>query len=124
MSLALRADTLAASCSSRPRGGPDGTGVAEPMSKRRNPQAEQMADESMLRTLTAQAQAIWPREQALLGRYGQPPRIADIGCGSGEITGRLAARYPQADIVGVDILESSITSSTRSWIRDVAHSLC
>jgi len=77
------------------------------MSKQRNPQAEQMADESMLRTLTAQAEAIWPQEQALFGRYGQPSRIADIGCGSGEITSRLAARYLQADIVGVDILESS-----------------
>jgi ubiquinone/menaquinone biosynthesis C-methylase UbiE len=77
------------------------------MSKQRNPQAEQMADESMLRNLTAQAEAIWPQEYLLLERYGQPARIADIGCGSGEITGRLAARYPQAQIVGVDILESS-----------------
>ncbi len=77
------------------------------MSKQRNPQAEQMADESMLRTLTAQAEAIWPQEQVFFGRYGQPSRIADIGCGSGEITSRLAARYPQADLVGVDILESS-----------------
>lgn len=77
------------------------------MSKQRNPQAEQMADESMLRNLAAQAEAIWPQEHLLLERYGQPSSIADIGCGSGEITGRLAARYPQAQIVGVDILESS-----------------
>jgi SAM-dependent methyltransferase len=78
-----------------------------PTSKARNPQAEQMADESMLRTLAAQAEAIWPQEQLLLDRYGTPARIADIGCGSGEITSRLAARYPQAQLVGVDILESS-----------------
>jgi len=77
------------------------------MSTGRNPQAEQMADESMLRTLTAQAEAIWPQEQAWFARYGEPRRIADIGCGSGEITSRLAARYPGAEIVGVDILESS-----------------
>lgn len=77
------------------------------MAKERNPQAEQMADESMLRTLAAQAEAIWPQEQYLLARYGTPSRIADIGCGSGEITSRLAARYPHAQIVGVDILESS-----------------
>lgn len=77
------------------------------MSKQRNPQAEQMADESMLRNLRAQAEAIWPQEQAFLARYGQPSHIADIGCGSGEITSRLAARYPHAAIVGVDILESS-----------------
>jgi SAM-dependent methyltransferase len=80
------------------------------MAKHRNPQAEQMADESMLRNLTAQAIAIWPQEAPFFERYNLPPnaRIADIGCGSGEITVRLAARYPQAEIVGVDILESSV----------------
>ncbi len=30
-----------------------------------NPQAEQMADESMVRTLAAQARAIWPQEALL-----------------------------------------------------------
>jgi ubiquinone/menaquinone biosynthesis C-methylase UbiE len=94
---------------------PMNPGVPNAMSRQRNPQAEQMADESMLRTLTAQAEAIWPQEQMFLGRYGQPSRIADIGCGSGEITGRLAARYPQADIVGVDILESSAAYARRRY---------
>src|SRR5690349_13273715 len=83
--------------------------------KERNPQAEQMGDESMLRNLAAQADAIWPQEQALFERYRLPAaaRIADIGCGSGEITSRLAARYPQAQIVGVDILESSAAYARR-----------
>jgi ubiquinone/menaquinone biosynthesis C-methylase UbiE len=79
----------------------------------RNPQARQMADESMLRNLRAQAEAIWPQEQVLLERYGNPARIADIGCGSGEITSRLAHRYPQARIAGVDILESSVAYARR-----------
>lgn len=80
------------------------------MSQDRNPQAEQMADESMIRNLTAQANAIWPQEQALFARYHLPPdcRIADIGCGSGEITSRLAALYPQAEIVGIDILDHTV----------------
>ena len=80
------------------------------MSKERNPQARQMADESMLRGLAAQASAIWPQEELLLARYSLPSAalIADIGCGSGEITARLAMRYPRAQIVGVDILEGSI----------------
>lgn len=73
-----------------------------------------MADESMVRNLRAQAEAIWPQEQMLLSRYGQPSCIADIGCGSGEITSRLAARYPQAQIVGVDILESSVSYARRA----------
>jgi ubiquinone/menaquinone biosynthesis C-methylase UbiE len=83
--------------------------------KRRNPQAEQMADESMLRNLAAQALAIWPQEERLFDRYELPAegRIADIGCGSGEITVRLAARYPHAQLVGVDILESSVAHARR-----------
>jgi hypothetical protein len=33
--------------------------MADPL----NPQAKEMADESMVRTLAAQADAIWPQEQ-------------------------------------------------------------
>lgn len=80
------------------------------MKEQRNPQAAQMADESMVRNLAAQANAIWPQEELFFPRYTLPreARIADIGCGSGEITVRLASRYPDATIVGVDILESSV----------------
>src|SRR6266481_6120241 len=80
------------------------------MASHRNPQAEQMADESMIRNLTAQANAIWPQEERLFARYSLPPncRIADIGCGSGEITSRLAAMYPQAEVIGIDILEHTV----------------
>jgi ubiquinone/menaquinone biosynthesis C-methylase UbiE len=83
--------------------------------KHRNPQAEQMADESMIRNLAAQANAIWPQEQALFERYPLParPQIADIGCGSGEITSRLAMRYSQAQLIGVDILASSVAYASR-----------
>ena len=80
------------------------------MDQHRNPQAEQMADESMLRNLAAQAIAIWPQERSLFDRYqlSRDCRIADIGCGSGEITSRLAALYPQAEVVGIDILERMV----------------
>ena len=37
-----------------------------------NPQASQMADESMVRNLDAQARAIWPQEVALIRRYELP----------------------------------------------------
>jgi hypothetical protein len=37
-----------------------------------NPQAKQMADESMVRGLEAQARAIWPQESRLLERYALP----------------------------------------------------
>ena len=69
-----------------------------------------MADESMIRNLAAQANAIWPQEILFFTRYGLPAncRIADIGCGTGEITSRLAAFYPDAEVIGVDILETSV----------------
>ena len=80
------------------------------MSDPRNPQARQMGDESMARNLAHQAQAIWPQEQRLFDRYGLegPVRILDLGCGTGEITRRLAQRYPHATLLGIDILEANL----------------
>ena len=80
------------------------------MTSGRNPQAEQMGDESMFRNLAYQADAIWPQERLLFDRYALAGelRILDLGCGSGEITRRLAQRYPQARLLGIDILEVSI----------------
>ena len=75
-----------------------------------NPQAKQMADESMVRNLAAQAQAIWPQEAPLLRRYALPaePRILDAGCGTGEGTSRLAEFYPRAHVLGVDIIDAHL----------------
>ena len=63
-----------------------------------NPQAKQMADESMVRNLDAQARAIWPQEMPLLRRYALPAeaRILDAGCGTGEGSSRLAELFPRA----------------------------
>ncbi len=64
-----------------------------------------MADESMVRNLAAQAEAIWPQEEPIFDRH--PLRdgavVLDLGCGTGEITERLAAKYPKATFVGVDL---------------------
>jgi ubiquinone/menaquinone biosynthesis C-methylase UbiE len=72
-----------------------------------NPQAKQMADESMVRNLDAQARAIWPQEVQLFKRYALPaePRILDAGCGTGEVASRLAELYPNARVLGVDIID-------------------
>lgn len=69
----------------------------------------------MLRTLAAQATAIWPQEKQLFARYELAPdaHIADIGCGSGEITARLAAEYTDATLVGVDILEEPLAHARK-----------
>lgn len=75
-----------------------------------NPHAKQMADESMVRTLAAQAEAIWPQEQPLIERYALPAaaRILDAGCGTGEISSRLAELLPRASVLGVDILDGHL----------------
>jgi ubiquinone/menaquinone biosynthesis C-methylase UbiE len=75
-----------------------------------NPQAKQMADESMVRNLDAQARAIWPQEMPLFRRYALPAdaRILDAGCGTGEGSSRLAELFPGAQVLGVDIVDPSL----------------
>src|SRR5439155_22914809 len=75
-----------------------------------NPHSQQMADESMVRTLEAQAKAIWPQEVELIRRYGLPAdiHILDAGCGTGEGASRLAALFPQARVLAVDILDNHL----------------
>ena len=55
------------------------------------------------------------QERPLFDRYGLSGalRILDLGCGTGEITRRLAERYPQATLAGIDILESNLALARR-----------
>src|SRR5213595_3085870 len=65
-----------------------------------------MAHESMVRNLAAQAEAIWPQEEPLFDRHPiGGAAVLDVGCGTGEITARLAEKYPQATFVGIDLEE-------------------
>ena len=82
-----------------------------------NPQAQQMADESMVRNLEAQARAIWPQEAPLFGRYALPdePAILDAGCGTGEIASRIAELFPRARVLGVDILDQHLEFARRRY---------
>src|SRR5438552_9696477 len=84
-----------------------------------NPQAKQMADESMVRNLDAQAQAIWPQEIPLIRRYALPPepRILDAGCGTGEISSRLAELFPKASVLGVDIIDAHLELARSRYTR-------
>jgi SAM-dependent methyltransferase len=84
-----------------------------------NPQAKQMADESMVRNLAAQAQAIWPQEVPLIRRYTLPsePRILDAGCGTGEVASRLAELFPQARVLGVDIIDPHLQLARSRYQR-------
>lgn len=88
---------------------------------KQNPQAEQMADEPMLRTLRHQIEAIWPQESKLLTRYALPQgaRILDLGCGSGEATLRVAAMFPGAgEVVGLDLMPELLTAARARPLPD------
>jgi len=69
-----------------------------------------MADESMVRTLAAQAEAIWPQEEPLFERYHLPAdaSVLDAGCGTGEITHRLSQMFSRARVLGVDIVDNHL----------------
>lgn len=84
-----------------------------------NPQAKPMADESMARNLDAQARAIWPQESKLIARYGLSGnlKILDAGCGTGEISTRLAEMFPQAEILAVDIIDHRIEMARDQYRR-------
>jgi len=74
-----------------------------------NPQGEQMADESMIRTLAAQIEAIWPQEKSLINFYRLPrnARVLDVGAGTGEFSARMAELLPEAQVLGVELLAAS-----------------
>jgi SAM-dependent methyltransferase len=75
-----------------------------------NPQAAQMADESMVRNLAAQIEAIWPQEKRLIDLYRLPrnPRVLDVGAGTGEFSARVAQAHPDATVLGVELLPASV----------------
>jgi ubiquinone/menaquinone biosynthesis C-methylase UbiE len=79
-----------------------------------HPQAAQMADPAMVRTLRLQVEAAWPQESRLLARYALPraARILDLGCGTGEATHRLAGLFPgAAEILGIDLMPSMVEAA-------------
>ena len=84
-----------------------------------NPQAKQMADESIVRNLDAQARAIWPQELPLIRRYALPaePRILDAGCGTGEGASRVAELFPKANVLGVDIVDTHLKLARTRYSR-------
>ncbi len=60
--------------------------------------------------------AVWELERF---RRGVPPRrILDVGCGTGELTRRLARRYPGAEVVGLDFTAAMLREAVRRTGRD------
>jgi ubiquinone/menaquinone biosynthesis C-methylase UbiE len=73
-------------------------------------QQRQMEDPSMIGTLRTQTEMIWPLERPLLERLGlgEASELADLGCGTGEFAGRVAARWPHLEITGLDMFEGHL----------------
>jgi len=84
-----------------------------------NPQAREMGDESMIRNLAAQAEAIWPQERPIFTGYSLPPkaRILDVGCGPGEITSRVAELFTDTEILGIDLEKNHLALARKRCER-------
>ncbi len=84
-----------------------------------SPQKQHMSDESMVRTLAAQTEAIWPQERALVLSYRLPAsaEVLDVGSGTGEFTVRLAQLLPQARLLGIEILPQHVAYARQQHAR-------
>ncbi|MHC4841711.1 MAG: class I SAM-dependent methyltransferase [Planctomycetota bacterium] len=83
------------------------------MNTPRNPQAEQMADESMVRNLRAQMKCIWPQELEVLRGYNlSNERVLDLACGTGEFAVRLLREFSEVSVIGVDVEQAHLNTAT------------
>ena len=89
-----------------------------------NPQYEQMADDSMVRCLDAQALAIWPHEQPLFESYALDSdiHILDLGCGTCEISKRLLNLYGNSTVTAVDMIQEHLDYAAEKY-RDLGNRL-
>lgn len=59
---------------------------------------------------------------ALLPEALVPQAIIDLGCGTGELLGRLRQRYPQARFTGIDRAPGMVALCRERWVDDPATS--
>jgi ubiquinone/menaquinone biosynthesis C-methylase UbiE len=65
------------------------------------------------------ADAFAPVEAALDALGEAPARVLDIGTGTGAVAALVAARFPEADVVGVDVSERMIEQARRKVVGRV-----
>lgn len=83
-------------------------------------QRQQMEDPTMVGTLQAQIEMVWPQERPLLERVGFPTfrRVADLGCGTGRFAGRVAEAWPQLEVHGIDLCEPHLEVARADFPAD------
>jgi len=59
-------------------------------------------------------EAFAPLEAALDVLPDAPTRVLDLGTGTGAVAARVADRFPDADVVGIDVAESMIDEARRN----------
>ena len=64
---------------------------------------------------------IWWRRRAIALVGGEPARILDLACGTGDLTFALAARFPRATVVGVDLTPAMLA---RARARNTRPNVC
>jgi ubiquinone/menaquinone biosynthesis C-methylase UbiE len=71
-------------------------------------------------TLAAQAEMIWPLEKPILERLGlaKAGAVLDMGCGTGRISGRIAATWPNLDVHGLDLFAGHLALARKDFPRE------
>ncbi len=69
-----------------------------------------------------------PTHKAVLkrleARFGERPfRLLDVGCGTGQFMERVRARFPKAEVCGVDLSGPMVRQGAVRWGRQFAHTL-
>lgn len=69
-----------------------------------------MENDAMVRTLDAQARAIWPQERGFIKHLFTRPglEVLDVGCGTGEIAVRVMREFSPGHVTGIDLAETHI----------------
>ena len=83
-------------------------------------QQPQMEHPTMAGTLEAQAQMIWPLEKPILERLGiaKAGAVLDMGCGTGRISGRIAATWPNLEVQGVDLFQGHLALARKDFPQE------
>jgi ubiquinone/menaquinone biosynthesis C-methylase UbiE len=83
-------------------------------------QRAEMEHPTMVGTLAAQAEMIWPLERPILDALGLggAGRVLDLACGTGEIAGRVAAAWPGLEVTGLDLFPGHLDVARRRFPSD------